>query len=273
MDDIEETGTVETVGQRLRLAREAQGLTLEAIAAQTRIPTRHLASLEASEWDALPAPTYSVGFAKNYAAVVGLDKAEIANQLREEMGGTRVTYAQAEVFQPADPKRSMPKWLIIGAVVALVVVFAVLSLLRSRDLSPGTTVPATAEAPVAATAAVGTQAPLSAATGQVTLTALQPVWFEVRDEGGAILKQGQMDPPATFDVPATATAPRLKTGRPEALRITVGGRDVPAVGVAGKSVANVSLLAADLSRGPSAATTPSPDPVGVPSNGAAPAGQ
>ena len=31
-----------TVGERLRVAREAKGLTLEDVAAQTRIPTRHL---------------------------------------------------------------------------------------------------------------------------------------------------------------------------------------------------------------------------------------
>ena len=73
-------------GERLRAAREAKGLTIEDVAAATRIPTRHLQSLEDSEWDKLPAATYSVGFAKNYAGAVGLDRAEIAEQLRAEMG-------------------------------------------------------------------------------------------------------------------------------------------------------------------------------------------
>ena len=40
---------VSTVGQRLRVAREAKGLTLEDVAAQTRIPRRHLESLENSD--------------------------------------------------------------------------------------------------------------------------------------------------------------------------------------------------------------------------------
>ena len=88
---MEETESAEVVsaGQRLREASEAMGLSLEEIAAQTRIPTRHLASLEAGDWDKLPAATYSIGFAKNFASVVGLDRNEIGDQLRTEMGGSR----------------------------------------------------------------------------------------------------------------------------------------------------------------------------------------
>ncbi len=259
MDDIEETAAVETVGERLRNAREAQGMTLEAVAAQTRIPTRHLASLETGDWASLPAPTYSVGFAKNYAAIVGLDRAEIADQLRSEMGGTRVPYTQAEVFQPADPKRSMPKWLIISAIVAVLVVFAVLSLLRNRELDPAAAAPE-AGAPATSTAAVTAPAVTltPAASGTVTLTALQPVWFEVREKNGAVIHMGQLTPPETYDVPVTATAPVMKTGRPEAMRITVGGKDIPAIGPAGHSASNVSLLPADLVRGPEASPAPAP---------------
>ena len=250
MDELEETA-VATVGERLREAREAQGLTLEAVAAQTRIPTRHLASLEAGEWSNLPAPTYSYGFAKNYAAVVGLDRNEIGEQLREEMGGMRAaTHIPAEVFQPADPGRSMPKWLIVGAVLGVILVLAILSFVRNRSIEPAASAPVAETAP-ATTAAPA--APVAAPTGQVLITALEPVWLEVRD-GANILKQGQLTPPESFEVPAAATAPMLKTGRPEALRISVGGRDVPAVGPAGRSVAHVSLLPTDLARGPSAAS-------------------
>ena len=79
MDETEPDDVV-TVGERLREAREAKGLTVEDVAAQTRIPTRHLTSLETGEWDKLPAATYSIGFAKNYAGAVGLDRTEIGEQ-------------------------------------------------------------------------------------------------------------------------------------------------------------------------------------------------
>ena len=54
MDEIDDNDIV-TVGQRLREAREAAGLSIEDVAATTRIPTRNLAILEVSDWDQLPA--------------------------------------------------------------------------------------------------------------------------------------------------------------------------------------------------------------------------
>src|SRR5438874_10719212 len=142
-----------TVGERLRAAREKQGLSLEDLAAQTRIPQRHLVSIESAEWDSLPAPTYTVGFAKNYAAAVGLDRAEIGEQLREEMGGQRFASTSADVFEPADPRRTMPKSLVIGAIVAVILLIALMSWLNRRSLDqtdqPAANAPATSTAPAA----------------------------------------------------------------------------------------------------------------------------
>jgi cytoskeleton protein RodZ len=116
-----------TVGERLRAAREEKGISLEDIAAQTRIPQRHLASIETADWDTLPAPTYTIGFAKSYASAVGLDRTEIGNQLREEMGGQRFASNAADVFEPADPRRTMPKGLVIGGIIAVAVLIAVMT--------------------------------------------------------------------------------------------------------------------------------------------------
>ncbi len=255
MEETEQPG--ETVGQRLRAAREAQQLTLDDVAAHTRIPVRHLASLEASEWESLPAPTYCLGFAKNYAAVVGLDRATVADDLRAEMGGTRQTFSQGEVFEPVDPKRTMPKWLILGAILGVVLVLAVLSWLRQRELAP---VEPDAGATTTAAPPAGPPQPTAlaapAATGPVVITALQDAWIKVHEPGGATLRQSLLKQGETFAVPSSIAAPLLDTGRPEALRITVGGRDVPPIGTPGHSVSAVSLLPADLARGATAAPAP-----------------
>ena len=71
-----------SVGDRLKAAREAKKLSLEDIADQTRIPLRHLQNLEAGDWSALPAPTYTIGFAKSYASAVGLDRTPDDHALR-----------------------------------------------------------------------------------------------------------------------------------------------------------------------------------------------
>ena len=53
MTETDEIETLPTVGEQLRAAREEQGLTLEELAEQTRIPRRHLESLETSDWSRL----------------------------------------------------------------------------------------------------------------------------------------------------------------------------------------------------------------------------
>jgi cytoskeletal protein RodZ len=247
-----------TVGERLRAAREKQGLSLEDVAAETRIPQRHLVSIETAEWDSLPAPTYTIGFAKNYAGIVGLDRAEIGDQLREEMGGQRFATMSTDVFEPADPRRTMPKSLVIGAVIVAVLLIALMSFLnrRSLDQTEPNAVAAAKELAPAAPAAPSPAPPVAA--GQVVLTAIGPAWVQVTDQG-ATLFQGQLQPGQVYTVPATAKAPVLKAGKPEALKVTVGTTAVPQVGPAGK-VTTVSLLPADLLKA-SAAAAPAPAPL------------
>lgn len=240
-----------TVGERLRIAREEKKLSLEDIAAQTRIPRRHLESLEESAWDRLPAPTYSTGFAKSYAAAVGLDRGEIGEQLREEMGGQRFTHSTAEVFEPADPARTMPKWLVIGAVLAVILLIALMSWLNKRSLEAGDEPPAAAspaETPAPQQAAPQAQPQPAQAQGPVVLTANAPSWIQVTDQGKTLF-QGELAPGQSYAVPDTATAPLLKAGKPETLQVTVGSAVAPPVGPPGKVASKVSLKAADLMGG------------------------
>src|SRR4051812_35612321 len=138
MDEEAIEAEVPTVGQRLRAAREEKKVSLEDIAAQTRIPQRHLESIENAEWDNLPAPTYTIGFAKSYASSVGLDRTEIGDQLREEMGGQRFSSSQSEVIEAADPARTMPKWLVVTAVIAVIALIILMSVLNRRSLEEPT---------------------------------------------------------------------------------------------------------------------------------------
>lgn len=250
-----------TVGERLRAAREKQKLHLEDIAAQTRIPQRHLEALERSDWDSLPAPTYTTGFAKSYASAVGLDRTEIGDQLRAEMGGQRFTANTIESFEPADPRRTMPKWLVLGMVVAVVVLIALMSWLNQRSLQePDQNVQSAPEAAAPAPQAAPTPAAAPAAGQPVVINATAPVWLQVSEKGGASLFSGMLQPGQTYAVPATATAPVLKTGKPEALRITVGNQVAPPVGPPATTVNNVSLLGSDLMKNGAAAAARAPAP-------------
>jgi len=268
VDEVEAAGEA-TVGERLRAAREAQNLSLDDVATRTRIPTRHLESIEASEWSRLPASTYSVGFAKNYASAIGLDRDEIGEALKAEMSGYHPRQASTvEVIEPLDPARVMPKWLVLLAVVAVFAVTGALLFMQKRELAGSgdqaastqgqTSAPANAAAPAASTAAPATP------SGPVVLTANDPVWVQVSEKGGATLFQGELKAGQSYEVPATAKAPVLKTGKPEALRVSVGTADAPAIGTPGQTARDVSLLAADLMRGGTATTPTQPAPTNTP---------
>lgn len=262
MDETEATATtdVPTAGERLRAAREKKKLSLEDIASQTRIPRRHLESLELGDWERLPAPTYTMGFAKSYAGAVGLDRSEIGDQLRVEMGTVRPDTSTPEVFQPADPARAMPKWLVLGAIAAVILMVLLFSWFQNRSLS-GPDEVAVAEQP-ATTPAPAAQTPpqqQAAANGPVVLTATEASWIQVTDQGRSLF-QGELAAGQTYAVPQTATAPKLRAGKPEALRITVGSTVAPAVGPPGQVASDVSLLGPDLMR---SGTAPSTSPAGT----------
>ena len=252
-EELVETGAP-TVGERLRAAREEKKMNLEDIAAQTRIPLRHLESIETADWDHLPAPTYTVGFAKSYASSVGLDRTEIGEQLREEMGGQRFAASQTEVLEAADPARTMPKSLVIGAIIAVILLIAVMSWLNHRSLNPADEPAPPPAASARRPSRLRPPPPLprrspSPPLGPVVLVATAPAWIQVTDQGTSLF-QGELAPGQTYAVPPTAVAPLLKAGKPEALQIRVGSATAPQVGPPGKVTSNVSLKAADLMRGP-----------------------
>jgi hypothetical protein len=66
------------IGARLRSAREARGLSYEAIAAELRIRAVILAALEREDHAALPERVYLLGHLRTYARYLGLDPATVA---------------------------------------------------------------------------------------------------------------------------------------------------------------------------------------------------
>jgi hypothetical protein len=90
-------------------------------------------------------------------------------------------------------------------------------------------------------------------SGAVALTAVQPVWLKVYEKSGPTLFMGEMAPGQRFEVPATANDPQIRTGRPQAVQVTVGGKPVPALGKADRTIGDVSLKPdALLARSPTA---------------------
>src|SRR3546814_953350 len=62
--------------------------------------------------------------------------------------------------------------------------------------------------------------------GNVVLTATDTVWLRIYDGNAKRLFEKEMAAGETYTVPADAQNPQILTGRPQALRVTIGGTEV-----------------------------------------------
>lgn len=74
-------------GEHLRREREMRGVSLEEIAAATRISTRFLEALEKEEWDHLPGGVFNRGFIRSVARFLGLDEESLVAEYALETKG------------------------------------------------------------------------------------------------------------------------------------------------------------------------------------------
>jgi cytoskeleton protein RodZ len=251
----------QTVGEQLHAARTEKGLTLNEVAAQTRIPMRHLEAIERSDFGALPGSTYSLGFTKAYARYVGLDSVKLSEELRIELSqGGHAGFAPATPsYEPTDPSRVPPRWLAWTAaaiaVVGLIGYLAWRNFAFSADADPATV----ADKPAAVQKAVAPAAKAVPTGGAVVLTANDAVWLKIYDAENKRIFENEMKAGDSFTVPADANNPMILTGRPQAISVTVGGQAVPALGEPDKTIKDVGVSsAALLARKPTEETAATP---------------
>jgi cytoskeleton protein RodZ len=112
----------ETVGDLLRLTREARGLGIADIARETRIPARYLTALEQGQWDILPAKPYVYGFSRTYARFIGLDPTEIVDKLKLEASALSEVQAQFPTEPMNESKQPSLRLVVISLLSCAVLV-------------------------------------------------------------------------------------------------------------------------------------------------------
>lgn len=236
-----------TVGQRLRVAREVQGLTLAEVAARTRIPLRHLEAIETADYAGLPSATYAVGFVRAYARAVGADEVPLARDVRDEVSRTVRDTPKYQPYEIVDPARVPSRGMVIAAAGLALAILVLAILWFATGLLRGGNAPMSSTPPVVATVpAVATPTATPARGGQVTLTATDEVWLRVYDAADATLYLGTMKPGERFDVPANANDPMINVGRPDKLNVTVNGSAIPPLGTGERPIKDVKVGAAAL---------------------------
>src|SRR3954466_3442380 len=77
----------QSIGEKLRLAREARGIALREISEQTRISIRYLEAIEGDDYKRLPGGIFNRSFIRAYAKFVGVEESsaleDYARTLRE----------------------------------------------------------------------------------------------------------------------------------------------------------------------------------------------
>jgi cytoskeleton protein RodZ len=254
-----------SAGERLREAREQQGLSLAEIASRTRVPLRQLEAIENSDYGQLPSVTYAVGFAKAYARAVGLDEVVIAREVRGTNEQT-VRRTEYEAYEISDPARVPSRGIaMVGVFVAVLLVVAAgvwfgTNWFRGDESAPPPLAVADQVPDAQPTAAPTPPAPTS---GQVTLTATDEVWLRVYDATGKTLFQNTLKTGDHYDVPANANGPMINVGRPDKLQVTVNGIQVTPLGTGKVAIKDVGISAAALGARaapatPAATATPTP---------------
>jgi cytoskeletal protein RodZ len=139
-------------GEHLKRERELRGVTLEEVAAATRISPRFLEAIENEQWDRLPGGAFNRGFIRSVARYLGLDEENMVAEYALETKGLNQASASTDV-------QGMPRdWRpVITGTVVLVVVIIVLALgihyyrakMRARAASPSQNIPVAPSTPVA----------------------------------------------------------------------------------------------------------------------------
>jgi cytoskeletal protein RodZ len=182
--------STQQLGGWLKHEREARGLTVEAIASQTKIPPRHLEALERGDGWALPA-FYQRAEVRAVARVVGVD---------EQVALARLDTELAPVEPPPAPSRRPPlRSQLVVAIIGTAVVVAGLAGWSSY-------------ARMAASEGVKTPAP-------ITASRVAPTPSEVPG-AGAVETAAALD--ATPLAPASPIELVIRT-QPEGARVTVNG--------------------------------------------------
>jgi cytoskeleton protein RodZ len=121
-----------SAGAQLGAAREASGLSIDAVAQQLKLAPRQVRAIEEGDFSHLPGRTFVRGFIRNYSRLVRLDPDQVLKALP---AGTAAPALEAPTLQPTAPtmgelpmpehsKAGWMRWAIPLALAAVVVAAA-----------------------------------------------------------------------------------------------------------------------------------------------------
>jgi len=238
-------GASDALGERLREAREARGLSLSDVADQIRIRSVYLAAIEDENWSAVGAPVYVRGFLRTYARFLGIDPEEAVASFSKTLP------AQPEPpnsgRKAADREATLPVGSILlwvaGAVAVVLIAFVVyneLTMRRSETLASAVSATATASPPPPTATPVPTATPPAVdGANSLALVLSAPSWLRVTVDGSVSME-------GTFPAGTSKTFhgknALVRIGNAGGVEIYVNGKDLGKLGKSGDVVEHAFTL-------------------------------
>ena len=259
---------MQSVGTRLREARERQGLSLDEINVRTRINPKNLVAIEHDEVSSLSSPFFYRSFVRQYAREVGLDFQVIAPGVDLLAGHMRQPDLPGQgEHQPVRVAPIQPRlkrdfsWIVPAVVFVAAIALgsggyaawkfykplrlsqnsAVSSVVPSRlSLKPvvkqvptQTPVRLTAHAPLPPVAPAVASSKPAPETIHLELAAVERTWLSVSADGKTAYT-GILEP-AQVKILDSRESARLRTGNAGGVNIVFNGKAIGAIGPRGKT--------------------------------------
>ena len=231
-----------SVGETLTRAREACGLTVEDLSAQTRIRAGLIRQIEADDFTGCGGAVYARGHLRSLAKAIGIDSdglvAEFDRSHADEPAPALVPVPAVDPHEAARAERKQPNWAAAMAVALVVIcVLAGVSLLGNRHNSShnaaGNTNPPASPAPSSAPATTPPASPPPGSVARVrTDQAIALIrvtsdrtWMSVSTLSGRLLFQGLLGA-GQQRLFKDAHGLRLVIGNAPAVDLVANGRDL-----------------------------------------------
>lgn len=220
---------MQSVGQKLRGARLALGISLERVSANTRIPTKILQAIEEGDWTGFHSAFLYRSFVRQFAEEVRLRVAELDSDIRESAGRIAEPPMPGQnSYQPKIPALNLGRpvkvrWAYsLGSLFLMVMLCSGIHAVWQGSQSRSTL----------AIQGVSSAAPNSSQGLRIELSAMERTWLSIRDDGRQVFN-GVLGASQTKVLVAQKSA-RIRTGNAGAVHVVFNGRTLGALGARGQ---------------------------------------
>lgn len=234
----------QTLGEKLRQAREERNISISEVAEQTRISPLYIEAIENDDYSPLPGGIFNKGFIKSFAKFVGVDENEALQDYSRQLSlqnegkpeADTKTY-RPEVLTDDRSRSSLLPTIVFAAVILGLMTWGILALVKyiqDQPSQPAATNTNTAN--TAVNANMAESSPDNSNTAQ-TVPAVNEIKVEFKPLAEPISVEATVDGKKASAV-VTPDSPQMYTGQQSVkLRYYKGFADKVQMSVNGKQIA------------------------------------